>query len=396
MHAATAPPTAVGEHIAVQRKARGWGQRQLAGRARISLSLLGKIERGDRACTPAVAAAIATALGIPLSVLYGQPYAEAPDPTLIDALRSAVRRHRHPQVTDVRPATLVRDIAAASDLRAGTNYRDLLPVLPDLISRAVANAHDSGDPEAWQLLVDAYSCAFTIAHRLGYPDLADMVAARQEWAASQTWSPIAQMAAAWSEAGTYQSAGDYLEGLAVTDRALTTWAASGHDSVDAVVAAGSLHLRAVTLASRARDDATTRHHLQHAQRLAERLPRGDQYRHNLTFGPGNTVLHELATHIELERPKRAAAMAEDLRGAALPGLAPTRVGHLHIDAARAHLASGDRDAALQSLLRAREVAPQMARIHPMAREVLRVLVSLHRRSKPELSILAKWAGLNEA
>jgi hypothetical protein len=32
----------------------------------------------------------------------------------------------------------------------------------------------------------------------------------------------------------------------------------------------------------------------------------------------------------------------------------------------------------------------------MAREVLRVLVSLHRRSKPKLSILAKWAGLNEA
>ncbi|TDC15437.1 XRE family transcriptional regulator [Streptomyces sp. 8K308] len=397
MHAATtSPPTAVGEHIAVQRKARGWGQRQLADRAKVSLSLLGKIERGDRACTPAVAAALATALGIPLSVLYGQPYAEAPDPTLIDALRSAVRRHRHPQVTDVRPDTLPGDIAVASEMRAGTNYRDLLPGLPGLISRAVANAHDSGDPEAWQLLVDAYSCAFTIAHRLGYPDLADVVAARQEWAASQTWSPVAQMAAAWSEAGTYQSAGDYLEGLAVTDRALTTWAASGQDSVDAVVAAGSLHLRAVTLASRARDDATTKHHLRHAQRLAERLAGADQYRHNLTFGPGNTVLHELATHIELERPKRAVAMAEDLRSVELPGLAPTRVGHLHIDAARARLAVGDRDAALQALLRAREVAPQMARIHPMAREVLRVLVSLHRRSKPELSILAKWAGLSEA
>ncbi|WP_158674567.1 helix-turn-helix domain-containing protein [Streptomyces hoynatensis] len=398
MNPATAPPApgAVGENIALQRKAKGWSQQALAHRASISKSLLSKIEVGDRACRPAVAAALAGALGIPLPVLYGQPYAESPAPDLIDALRAAVRRHRHPRVSEVRPDALPADVAAASKLRAGTNYRRLLPVLPDLIARAVAHAHDSGEPEAWQMLVDAYSCAYTLAHRLGYPDLADVVAARQEWAAHQTWTPVAQLAAAWTESGTHQSAGDYLEGLAVVDRALAAAGAAGAGSVDAVVATGSLHLRGVTLAARARDDATTQHHLRHARRLAETLPPGDHYRHNLTFGPGNVALHELATHVELERPRRAVAMAQGLAGAALPGLAPTRIGHLHIDAARAHLAAGDRDAALYSLLQAREVAPQMARIHPMAREVLRVLVSLHRRSKPELSILAKWAGLHQA
>ncbi|MDT0347705.1 helix-turn-helix domain-containing protein [Streptomyces litchfieldiae] len=395
MHAATAP-TAVGENIAIQRKARELSQQALANRARISKSLLSKIEIGDRACRPAVAASIASALGVPLSVLYGQPYAESPDPKLIDALRSAVRRHRHPAVTDVRADQLSADIAAASQMRASTNYTDLLPILPGLIARAVAHAHDAQDPSAWEQLVDAYSCAFTIAHRLGYPDLADLVAARQEWAANQSWTPVAQMAAAWTEAGCYQSAGDYLEGLAVTDRALTAMRTTATDSIEGVVAAGSLHLRAVTLASRARDGGTTAYHLGKAKQLAERIPRQDVYRHNLTFGPGNVVLHELATHIELERPRRAVTMVDDLVDKPLPGLAPTRVGHLHIDAARAHLAAGDRDEALQSLLRAREAAPQMARIHPMAREVLRVLVSLHRRSKPELAILAKWAGLHEA
>lgn len=394
MHAATTP-TAVGENIAIHRKARDMSQQALANRARISKSLLSKIEIGDRACRPAVAASIAASLGVPLPVLYGQPYAEAPDPQFINALRSAVRRHRHPEVADVRPDTLPADIATASRLRASTNYRDLLPDLPALIARAAAHAHDTGEPAAWQMLVDAYACAYTIAHRLGYPDLADLVAARQEWAATQTWNPVAQMAAAWTESGCYQSAGDYLEGLAVTDRALTVLSAAGTDSIETVVAAGSLHLRAVTLASRARDGATTQHHLAHARRLAERIPGHDTYRHNLTFGPGNVVLHEMATHVELERPKKAAAMADGLVNAELPGLAPTRIGHLHIDAARAHLASGDRDAALQALLRAREEAPQMARIHPMAREVLRVLVSLHRRSKPELTILAKWAGLHK-
>ncbi|UCM88459.1 helix-turn-helix domain-containing protein [Streptomyces marincola] len=395
MQVATAP-TAVGGNIAVQRKARELSQQALANRAKISKSLLAKIEIGDRACRPAVAASIAAALGVPLTVLYGQPYAESADPQLIDALRSAVRRHRHPAVTEVRADRLTADIEAASRMRASTDYARLLPVLPGLIARAVAHAHDTQDPAAWELLVDAYSCAFTVAHRLGYPDLADLVAARQEWAAHQSWTPVAQLAAAWTEAGCYQSAGDYLEGLAVTDRALTAMSATATDSVAGVVAAGSLHLRAVTLASRARDEATTRYHLEKAERLAGRLRDADVYRHNLTFGPGNVVLHELATHIELERPRRAVAIVGDLVGVSLPGLAPTRIGHLHIDAARAHLAAGDRDEALQSLLRAREAAPQMARIHPMAREVLRVLVSLHRRSKPELAILAKWAGLHEA
>jgi len=397
MHAANAKtPAAVGENIATLRKTRDLSQRALASRANISLSLLQKIEIGDRACRPAVAAAIAAALSVSLSVLYGQPYAEAPDPEKINALRSAVRRHRHPAVTDLRAAELPADIQRVSRLRAATNYTKLLSELPDVISRAVAWAHDADDPRAWEMLVDAYACAYTIAHRLGYPDLADLIAARQEWAASQTWTPVAQMATAWTESGCFQSAGDYLEGLAVTDRALTIFKTSVTHGIDAIVAAGSLHLRGVTLASRARDAATAKHHLAHAQRLVEQIPGNqDQICHNLTFGKGNVTLHEMAAHIELDKPKKAASMAEDLTDAPLHGLAPTRVGHLHIDAARAHLATGNRDEALRSLMRAREVAPQMARIHPMAREVLRVLVSLHRRSKPELTKLAKWAGLHD-
>ncbi|SFC18968.1 hypothetical protein [Streptomyces aidingensis] len=155
--------------------------------------------------------------------------------------------------------------------------------------------------------------------------------------------------------------------------------AGGGDSIEGIVAAGSLHLRGVTLAARARDAATTEHHLQHAKRLAGQLPpdEGDQYRHSLTFGPGNVALHEMAAQIELEKPRRAVGMAEVLSGELPTGLGPTRIGHLHIDAARAYLATGDRDEALRSLLRAR------------------VLMSLRRRSKPEPAWLAKWAGLHE-
>jgi hypothetical protein len=44
-------------------------------------------------------------------------------------------------------------------------------------------------------------------------------------------------------------------------------------------------------------------------------------------------------------------------------------------------------------MQAWNIAPQKAKVHPMSREVLRVLISLHRRSNPQLIKLAKQAGL---
>ncbi|WP_223184628.1 hypothetical protein [Streptomyces sp. CBMA152] len=70
-------------------------------------------------------------------------------------------------------------------------------------------------------------------------------------------------------------------------------------------------------------------------------------------------------------------------------MAPT-----YINAARARLDIGDRDGALENLSMAWAVAPQFARIHPMGREVFRVLSSLHRRSNPELLRLSKLSGIS--
>ncbi|WP_158791473.1 hypothetical protein [Streptomyces sp. NRRL WC-3549] len=85
-------------------------------------------------------------------------------------------------------------------------------------------------------------------------------------------------------------------------------------------------------------------------------------------------------------------MAEDL-DAALEGLSATRVAPSRMNPARARLDVGDRDGALESLPDAWSAAPQTARIHPMAREVFRVLSSLHRRSDPELLRLSELSGI---
>ncbi|WP_407987773.1 helix-turn-helix domain-containing protein [Kitasatospora sp. CMC57] len=388
------PSPAVGENIAIFRKTRvpAVTQDSLARRARISVSLLSKIETGDRVASPPVVAAIAQALGTTTARLY---FGSRPDtPVDLDPLRAAVRRYdiadtaREP----VKREHLTAALAQAGSLRAATRYDELSVILPELLADATTHALATGDPVAWTLLADTYGCAYSLAHRLGQPDLAEAITARQEWATTRTWTPVAYAAAQWNRAGTFQSAGDYTHGLGIVENAVSALAAANLTDVPATVVQGSLHLRAVTLASRAKDQAATTDHLRHARALARKLPGGDVLIHNLTFGRGNTAMHELASLVELDKPDKAVDMAAAFVPG--PGLRPTRMGHFHINAARAHLATGDRDAALSSLRAADDVAPQMARAHPMAREVGRVLVSMHRRSNPELMVMAARLGID--
>ncbi|MGG7568900.1 hypothetical protein [Streptomyces sirii] len=74
-------------------------------------------------------------------------------------------------------------------------------------------------------------------------------------------------------------------------------------------------------------------------------------------------------------------------------LPPTQVALTHINYARAQLDIGDRDGALESLSIAWSVAPQMDRIHPMGREVFRVVSSLHLRGNAKLMKHPKLSGI---
>ena len=85
-------------------------------------------------------------------------------------------------------------------------------------------------------------------------------------------------------------------------------------------------------------------------------------------------------------------LAEDLTSKDT-GLPPVRIGAIHISAARARLGLGDWDGVQTSLVQAWDVSPQVTRVHLMALEVFRVLISLHRRGNSQLIKLAKQAGL---
>lgn len=386
---------APGENIAVLRKARGLGQAQLARTSGVSLSYLSKIEVGTRPATPPVVAAIAKALRVPTQRIYGQPFLGVTEQAdLLNDLRGAVRRYTLPKEDVPEAAQLAADVTRAMELRAETNYLELLGMLPKLLGQVTATALTaaSGEAGAWSQVVDVYGCAYAAAHRLAMPDLADMIVSRQAWAAQQTWNPEAEVAAAWNEAGTYQSAGQYDDGLAIVERAISKYESTGSNTPAKALSLGSLHLRGIVLASRYKDANATADHLEKAKRHAEQIP-NDVLWHNLTFGQENTALYELAAHIELGNPDKAAEMGGPLLSTPPSTLTPNRLGRMYIDIARARLDTKDYSGTEEALEKAFKVAPQMAEVHPMAREVIRVLFVLHQRARPKLMDLAKKTGL---
>lgn len=381
-----------GARVAELRKARGITQAALARQAGISVSLLSKIEIGDRTLTPGIAAAIAQALQISLGALYGEAEVSVDQSVLLKGLRTAVRRYDIPDQVPLPadPAQLRADLDQAITFREQADLVALLRVLPGLLTRATTYAHAAASPQGWALLADVYSVVYALAARNRWMDLVEVAPARQVWAAGQQSNPLLTAVAARDRAGTFLNCGDFDGGLTVVDRAIVA-AETALTGPEKSFATGTLHLRGMTLAGRQGDQTEAERHIHAAWTAAEEFPQDVQI-HNQIFGPANTATHVLATEGDLGHPRDVVRLAEQLTSndAQLP---PTRIGPVHINTARAQLDLGDRDGAQTSLVQAWDIAPQMAKVHPMSREVLRVLISLHRRSNPQLVKLAKQAGL---
>jgi len=380
-----------GARVAELRKERDITQAALARRAGISVSLLSKIEIGDRTLTPGIAAAIARALQISLGALYGEAEVSRDQSGLLEDLRTAVRRYDIPDQAPVpEPAQLRSDLDHAITLRAQTDLAGLLRMLPNLLTRATTYAHAAKSQEGWALLADVYSLTYWLAARHRWMDLVEIAPTRQAWAAGQQRNPLVTAVGAQDRAGTFLNCGDFAAGLTVVDRAIMA-AEAALSGPEKAFAAGLLHLRGMTLAGRLNDRTEAQRHIRAAWTAAEEFSQGLRIHYQL-FNPANIATHVLATEGDLGNPREVIRLAEELTSndTTLP---PARIGAVHINTARAQLDLADRDGAQTSLVQAWDISPQMAKIHPMALEVLRVLISLHRRSNPQLVKLAKQAGL---
>ncbi|MFG3098965.1 helix-turn-helix domain-containing protein [Streptomyces sp. NPDC048182] len=381
-----------GANVAVLRKERGWGQARLASEAGISTSLLGKIERGERPMTQGVGASVAQALGITLDQLLGKAPLHEGAEVQLRALTREIRRFglpREPEMTEARLSTALSEMVA---LRERADLRGVLAELPRLVSETSNHAHAVGTPSAWARVTEAYSTVYWLAARHRWMTLADLATTKQKMAAEQA-DPVSAAIAARDEAGLYLNHGDFEDGLAVVDGGLVRVEQDAPTGPDRLYALGILHLRGLTLAGRLRDRRTADQHIARAWALAEELNRNVS-RLGIHFGAQDTAVHVVATSADLSRHEDAIDTMDDLTKLDQSGkltLPRTRTSPLHMNVARSRLALGDRDGALEELEHAWSLAPQMAKVHPTAQELLRVLTSLHKRSNPRLTKLAKRA-----
>ncbi|MGH3600102.1 MAG: helix-turn-helix domain-containing protein, partial [Pseudonocardiaceae bacterium] len=210
-------PATGGARVAMLRKARGITQAALARRAGISVSLLSKIEVGDRTLTPGIAAAVARALQISLGALYGEAEISVDQGILLENLRTAVRRYDIPDQAPVPdPARLRLDLDHVITLREQADLAGLLRTLPGLLTRATTYAHAATSPEGWALLADVYCVTYYLAARHRWMDLVEIAPTRQAWAAGQ--QPLLRATATVQRAGAFLNCGDFEGGLTVVDR----------------------------------------------------------------------------------------------------------------------------------------------------------------------------------
>ncbi|MEC3974006.1 hypothetical protein [Amycolatopsis sp. H20-H5] len=179
--------------------------------------------------------------------------------------------------------------------------------------------------------------------------------------------------------------GDFSAGLRLLDRAREN---VGSDTAGKAVMV-QLDLCAAMLAARSGDVAQADGYLEEARSLSTEFRLPEAPYHGVDASMTNILAHWCAAPVEnydgTEAVRRAAEVeiADPHR--------PERVGHHHIDMARAWVLHGDRRHALKQLNLARRVAPNTTRHHPAVRETVLAMANADHRATDSLAGFARWA-----
>jgi transcriptional regulator with XRE-family HTH domain len=382
---------AIGQRVASHRVRCGLTQEELAGLVGISLSMMKKIESGDRLVTRfSQLVAFAQALRIKdLRDLTGVPLALAPEGRrghpAVDAVYSALtdRGRSVGSATNLDElARMVEQVWRTWQEPSAFRYDAVGQHVPTLVARAQAAVDQSQGNErrrALRLLSMVYQLTRTWTKRVGEYELSLVAADRAVAAALEADDPDFAGAAAWNLAMILSAQGRVEHARAVVYRAIEDLGARmASPSSERLGVFGGLHLLGAAEAAVAGDGDEVRRLLDLAGTLAERV--GETHHFRMAFGPTNVALHRVSTAVEVGRTRDALELVERISIERAPAV--ERRLTYHIDAARCYARKRNDIAAVHMLQQVWRESPEELRYSSLLRDVLRQLRS---RAKPSIA-----------
>lgn len=375
-------PDTTGQRLARARKQRGLTQQGLAARTRYSRSHIAQVEKGHKAATPAFLVAIAHELREDPAALTA-PSLGATDSSdrvhaCIPDLRRALAWSDLPPDLDGPPRPveqLTSELVKAQRFRRIARHVQLGAMLPAVMEELSFHAHDSDTPKAWELLTDAYAAAGELTRRLGYTDLADSMFKEAGRFAALSGDPNLPLIITWRRSLVLIQHSALGAGTKLLEHALSR-VDTGHPGADEVI--GALHLRAAIISGRSGQASRAWGHYGEAKEVSDRVGGARLDTYSTYFVGANVAIHGAAVATELGDYDEAVRRDEMIQGRELATLLAERQAHHNIDMSRVHLETGQKQKALDKLVRAERGAPQMTRFHPSARMVATHLANLYR------------------
>jgi len=276
-----------------------------------------------------------------------------------------------------------------------TRYDAAGRILPGLIRgvETAARLVDPVSPAACAVRARVYDTTAALLSRVGEPFLAWAAADRAMFAAEQSGDPLLAAASAWRLSYMITGRKHPQEAL---ELAMAAAAALGHTmqvpSPERLSVYGALHLAASTAAAASFDRATAESLLATARCIADRT--GEANHMGTAFGPVNVAIHAISASLKLGDPRTATQTGEALDLAVMPAGLVGRRTQVSLDLARAYAMARKDSAAVNLLLAAERLSPQLVRYDPATHDVLTELLRReHRPSTPELRPLARRAGV---
>ncbi|MFJ6623421.1 helix-turn-helix domain-containing protein [Kitasatospora sp. NPDC091335] len=384
---------ALGQQIETARHAATLTRRQVCAASGVSISMLRKVENGERRPSDAVLEALARAVRTsPEDLLDGPRRTDSRVHQAIPALRQVIAAYDLPADGPVRPLRLLAaDVETAVENRVEARYAHLveqMPILLEELFRAADQARGREQEEVARLLALAVRSADAVAYKYGYHDLSGRLVELMRWASGSAGDPALDAAAAYVRTETHFAAGHLAAGLRSLRTAVDRMPAPSSERLAA--AAAALHMRAAVVAGRMRQADDARLHLREAEVLAGRVP--ERLYDGTAVGLDSLEVHRLAVAVELGEPGDLQEAADAAARWAPPRDLPAeRRSHYYIDLGRAQVRLGRPQHAVESLLVARQIAPQHVREHGQVRTELATMVRLTRGRDARVMALARWA-----